>query len=75
VYFDATELGDTRLFEGCGTTANGRMVEVVVWAKGDALTALDIVDYESTGLLPTAESVRLWEDASRERPNPSLERP
>jgi hypothetical protein len=68
-------MGDVRLFDGCGTTSNGRMVEVVVWARGERVTALDIIDYESTGLLPVADTVRTWVDASRERPNPSLERP
>jgi hypothetical protein len=65
IYFEPVESGDTQVVDGCGTTANGRMVEVVVWAKGDHVTALDIVDYESTGLLPTHESVRSWDQASR----------
>jgi hypothetical protein len=61
VYFSPIGRSDRRIADGAGRTASGKRVDVMVWAKGDDVNALDIVDYESSGELPVAESVASFE--------------
>jgi hypothetical protein len=57
VYFLPIGRGDTRIADGLGRTASGKRVDVMVWTSGNHVSALDIVDHESSGELPVAESV------------------
>ena len=57
VYFSAISRKDRRVADGMGVTASGKRVEVMVWANGDDIEALDIVDFESSGELPDPSSI------------------
>jgi len=61
VYFLPIGRGDTRIADGLGHTASGKRVDVMVWASGNHVSALDIVDHERSGELPVAETVTSFE--------------
>jgi hypothetical protein len=63
VYFLPPGRGHTRIADGLGRTASGKRVDVMVWVSGSNVSALDIVDHESSGELPVAESVTSFERA------------
>jgi hypothetical protein len=58
-------LGDARVLAGgTGVAADGSSVEVILWGRPDALTALEVVEFqpEATGSLPTLASLRRWDE-------------
>jgi hypothetical protein len=63
IYFSPISRKDSRIADGIGRIPDGKRVEVMVWAVGDVVTKLDIVEYESSGALPLADSVTSWEAA------------
>jgi hypothetical protein len=63
VYFLPIGRGDTRIADGLGRTPSGKRVDVMVWVSAGNVSALDIVDHESSGELPVAESVTSFERA------------
>jgi hypothetical protein len=65
LYFLPGQLGERPVIEGCGRTPNGRSMEFMLWEANGQLAVLDIIDHESTGLLPTPESLSSWENAGR----------
>ena len=67
IYFTPIDRNDARIANGVGQTADGKFVDVMVWAKDDVVTALDIVDYESSGQLPTSESICSYDEAGKRR--------
>jgi hypothetical protein len=55
VYSSAEWRGD-RIADTRGRTAEGAQIDIVGWARGEHVAALDLVDYLSTGQLPTLDS-------------------
>jgi hypothetical protein len=57
VYF-APESGEDRVIaDTWGKTADGEFIGVMVWSCGGSITSLDVVDYLSTGKLPSPDSI------------------
>jgi hypothetical protein len=57
IFFRAEQAGDYRIADNIGVTTSGQKVDIMVWADGESFAALEIVDYESSGMLPMASSV------------------
>jgi hypothetical protein len=57
IYFQAIDAGDRRIADGTARTPSGAVAGVMIWASGQRLAALEVVDYESTGELPAADTV------------------
>jgi hypothetical protein len=57
VYFSAESHGDMRIADTWGRTLDGAQIDIMVWTRGGHVAALDLVDYLSTGQLPTLESI------------------
>ncbi len=57
IYFARESRKDKRLADTWGHTADGKQMDVMVWGSEGRITCLDLVDYLSTGELPTPESI------------------
>ena len=57
LYFSPESRKDTRLADTWGQTADGKHIDILVWGAGGRVAALDLVDYFSTGELPTPGSI------------------
>ena len=57
IYFAGESRKDKRLADTWGHTADGKRIDVLVWGSEEKVTSLDLVDYLSTGELPTPESI------------------
>jgi hypothetical protein len=65
VYFQMPSAHEDRLADGVGYLADGSRVEVLIWAKDENTSSLEIVDHAGAGQLPRAESVCSWEGAGK----------
>lgn len=57
IYFQSARSGDRQIADGVAYMPSGGAADVMVWASGGNLTALDIVDYGATGELPNSKTV------------------
>jgi hypothetical protein len=57
IHFAPEARKDKRLADTIGRTADGKQIDIMVWGTDGQVTALDLVDYSSTGELPTPESI------------------
>jgi hypothetical protein len=57
LYFSGESRGDRRIADTWGRTAEGAQIDIMVWARDGHVAALDLVDYLSTGQLPTLQSI------------------
>jgi hypothetical protein len=58
LYFSPTGAKDRPIATSVGRTPSGKFVEVMIWVAADRVSALDIVDYESSGELPAVDTIR-----------------
>lgn len=63
VYFRTLSAHEHRLADGVGYLTDGTRVDLMVWAKDDYISSLEIVDHAGAGQLPRAETVCSWEQA------------
>lgn len=57
VYFTSVAGADERVANGVGRSEDGNLIEVVVWANEETVTAMDIIDFSSGGRFPVPESI------------------
>ena len=57
IYFAREPKKEKRLADTVGRTADGKQIDVMVWGADGRVTCLDLVDYLSTGELPTPDSI------------------
>ena len=58
VYFRAEDSADSIVAEVTALSASDNHFSIMVWANGSALSCLDLVDFESCGLLPDPSTFR-----------------
>jgi len=64
LYFRLPSSEDFRIADATGLLADGTRIDVMVWAWGEEVAALEIVDHVGQGALPIAATVSSWEEAS-----------
>jgi hypothetical protein len=57
IYIARESAKERRLADTIGRTADGMQIDVMVWGAEGRVTCLDLVDYLSTGELPTPDSI------------------
>jgi hypothetical protein len=62
VYFSPVSSKQRRVADGIARFADGRRAELLVWADGESVAALEIVDHEGGGQLPLPDSVTSWHE-------------
>jgi hypothetical protein len=61
LYFRPPSSDDYRIADGTGLLASGTRIDLMVWASGNDLAALEIVNHAGEGALPVATTVSSWE--------------